>query len=376
MNAISPDSSSSFAPAPAGFTAGGCPPDTGQRLAPLVRASDILRMEPPSELIPGFLNERGFALLYAKPAACKSFLAQHLALGLATGTEAWGYPVPRRGVIYLAGGEGVAGLRNRFEAWSAATGTPVEDDLPLFVRCPPATLTDPAATRALSDGLAAELDRAGEQASLIVVDTLNRNFGNGDENAQGPMADFVRNLDGLRDRFGATILVVHHTPRGATNPRGSSVLDGAADTMMEAAKVEDEEDGEKLVRLTITKQKDGADDLVAVFRREVVALPSLPTRPKRSSLYLRFLRHETAAMKRKDAGPEDGLTSRQRQVLGVLRAANGRALTTREILDALRMDEVPERATRLVSESLNALAKREGLGLERLDNRHWRLPTH
>lgn len=355
MNALTPDSSS-FAP----------------HLATLVRAGDVLRMEPPPELIPGFLNEQGFALLYAKPAACKSFLAQHLALGLATGTEAWGHRVPRRGVVYLAGGEGIAGLRNRFEAWSAATRTPLTADAPLFVRCPPATLTDPAATRALSDGLAADLDRAGVSASLIVVDTLNRNFGNGDENAQGPMADFVRNLDTLRDRFGATILVVHHTPRGATNPRGSSVLDGAADTMMEAAKLDEGEDGEKLVRLSITKQKDGADDLVAVFRRELVALPPLPTRPKRSSLYLRFLRHETAAAKRKESGPEDGLSERQRQVLAVLRAAEGRALTTREILDALRLDEVPERATRLVSEALGALAKREGLGVVRLDKWNWR----
>jgi len=205
------------------------------------------------------------------------------------------------------------------------------------------------------------------------VDTLNRNFGSGDENAQGPMADFVRNLDLLRDRFRATILVVHHTPRGATNPRGSSVLDGAADTMMEAAKVE--ENGENLVRLSITKQKDGADDLVAVFRREVVELPPLPTRPKRSSLYLRFLRQETVGAKTKEAGPADGLTQRQRDVLGVLRAANGHPLTTRDILKVLPIDEVPERATRLVSEALTALSKRDGLGLERVDRRLWKVPV-
>ncbi|MFQ3623005.1 MAG: AAA family ATPase [Acetobacteraceae bacterium] len=372
MNALNP-ASSSFALDTSAFTAAGASHHTAPHFGTLVRASDVLRMEPPPELIPGFLNEQGFAVLYAKPAACKSFLAQHLALGLATGTEAWGHRVPRRGVVYLAGGEGIAGLRNRFEAWSAATGMPVSEDDPLFVRCPPATLTDPAATRALADSLAANLDRAGVSASLIVVDTLNRNFGSGDENAQGPMADFVRNLDGLRDRFGATILVVHHTPRGATNPRGSSVLDGAADTMMEAAKLDEDEDGEKLVRLTITKQKDGADDLVAVFRREVVALPPLPTRPKRSSLYLRFLRHEAAPVKRKEGGPEDGLTERQREVLGVLRAANGRPLTTRHILDALRLDEVPDRATRSVSEALKALAKRAALGVERVSDREWRV---
>jgi hypothetical protein len=181
--------------------------------------------------------------------------------------------------------------------------------------------------------------------------------------ARAPFGDNVAPIS-------AAGMVVHHTARGGSGPRGSSVLDGAADTMMEVVKGNDDE-----VRLAVTKQKDGEDDVVAVFQRETINLVPTTHRRKRSSLFLRFIGNEKRGDGDKQAGPEDGLSQRQREVLAVLRAANGRALTTRDILDALRLDEVPERATCSVFEALKALAKREALGLERVSDRQWRVAS-
>jgi hypothetical protein len=146
------------------------------------------------------------------------------------------------------------------------------------------------------------------------------------------------------------------------------VLDGAADTMMEVVKGNDDE-----VRLAVTKQKDGEDDVVAVFQRETINLVPTTHRRKRSSLFLRFIGNEKRGDSDKQAGPEDGLTERQRHVLGVLHAANGKALTAREILDALRLDEEPARGTRTVSDALRTLAQRTALGVERVSDREWRV---
>jgi hypothetical protein len=364
MNVLTPLSSSRLPEFPPATAATKGSPASARRL---LLASAIQMAEPAPELIPGFLDEESFAVLYARPGACKSFLAQHLALGIATGTAAWGHQVRKRAVLYLSGGEGVAGLRNRLDAWTLATETDLDDAL-LFLCPTPVNLTDAADTRTLAFEVAEALNEHGTTLALVVVDTLNRNFGGSDENAQGPMADFVRNLDWFRKQFNAAALVVHHTARGGSGPRGSSVLDGAADTMMEVAKGNDDK-----VRLVVTKQKDGEDDVVAVFQRETVALVPTTHRRKRSSLFLRFIGHEKRSDSEKKAGPEDGLSDRQRQVLGALRAANGRPLTTRDILDTLQLDEVPERATRTVSEALKALAKRPALGVEQVSKREWRV---
>lgn len=202
MNALNPASSSKLTEERLRFTSARPP-----SLSSLVWASEIQMMEPPPELIPGFLNQQGFAVLYAKPAACKSFLAQHLAMGLATGTEAWGHRAPRSGTIYLAGGEGVAGLRNRFDAWCAATGQTL-DDAPFFSRCPAASLTDAAATRVLADGFAADLDRAGHTASLIVVDRR------GKQEAENLVGEWPWDLVAV-DRFADVLLGVEQPHEGA-----------------------------------------------------------------------------------------------------------------------------------------------------------------
>jgi hypothetical protein len=66
---------------------------------------------------------------------------------------------------------------------------------------------------------------------LIVVDTLARSMGDGDENTAKDAAMFVRNCDLIREATGAHVMVIHHTgkdeERGA---RGSSALRAAVDT--------------------------------------------------------------------------------------------------------------------------------------------------
>ena len=82
--------------------------------------------------------------------------------------------------------------------------------------------------------------QADEPVRLIVIDTLNRNFGGADENSTKDMTAFVSNLDLLRAEHGATILVIHHS--GHTNSgrsRGSSVLYGAVDANMQVARNRD-----------------------------------------------------------------------------------------------------------------------------------------
>jgi putative DNA primase/helicase len=70
------------------------------------------------------------------------------------------------------------------------------------------------------------------QPRIIIIDTLARNFGGGNENSTEDMSQFVAHIDKhLRDRFNATVLLVHHTGHGsAERGRGSRALKAAVDT--------------------------------------------------------------------------------------------------------------------------------------------------
>jgi RecA-family ATPase len=69
--------------------------------------------------------------------------------------------------------------------------------------------------------------------ALIVIDTLARNFGGGEENTSQDMSRFIDSGDKLRKDFSASVLVLHHpgknTEKGA---RGHSALLAGVDMMM------------------------------------------------------------------------------------------------------------------------------------------------
>jgi hypothetical protein len=73
------------------------------------------------------------------------------------------------------------------------------------------------------------------------------------------MVRFVAGVDTLRQELQATILVVHHVGKDwGRGERGSSVLRGAADTMIRASKKRQEGDKEGIL-LKCSKQKDAVE---------------------------------------------------------------------------------------------------------------------
>jgi hypothetical protein len=85
------------------------------------------------------------------------------------------------------------------------------------------------ATALLRDNLKA----LPEMPSLIIVDTLNRNFGSASENSDEDMTSFIRSCDHLRTETGAAVLVIHHIGKNVlAKERGHSSLRGACDTVL------------------------------------------------------------------------------------------------------------------------------------------------
>jgi hypothetical protein len=165
-----------------------------------------------------------FASVYGQHGSMKSFLALDWALCSAYGRDWLGtHPVKQGPVVYVAG-EGQAGLAARIIGWRKAKG--VEGSAPFHIV--PQAVAMPTGQL---DELIALVGTLIRKPVMVVLDTLARTFGGGDENSQKDMNAYVAAVDKLRAATGATVLVVHHTGKDeGRGTRGSTALPGAVDT--------------------------------------------------------------------------------------------------------------------------------------------------
>jgi len=228
----------------------------------------LLSQPPARWLVRDVLRRGELACLYGRPCTCKTFVALDIALRVCTG-EAWcGHEVERGAVIYIAG-EGLYSVAQRTAAWAQQFEDRERVDALLqenFTVIGDAVSFLDSEFEVLHDLLAG----LPHKPVLIVVDTLARCAAGGDENSAQDMGLFVRACDRLRKLTGATVLLVHHAGKGdPKQERGSSALRGACDAMF-ATSVADV--GERIVKLTCEKQKEGEPFSEKALRLEVVEI--------------------------------------------------------------------------------------------------------
>jgi RecA-family ATPase len=104
----------------------------------------------------------------------------------------------------------------------------------------PAALLDPESADQVIKAIDEIVSDIGVPVILIVIDTVARNFGTGDENSTKDMGMFIQGIDALRVRHQAAILLVHHTGHGdKSRGRGSMALKGALDAEYKLARGDD-----------------------------------------------------------------------------------------------------------------------------------------
>ena len=195
----------------------------------------------PRPLVEGLLNMNSLAWIAGPPGSYKTFLALDLALHVSSGQNYLGRPVTGQRVAYLAG-EGLSGLSARVEAWSQASKLPAREAY-FLPRAIPVTTQE---WYVLCDAL--RTMRVG----MVVVDTQARHSGGLDENDAPAMSRLVQSLDAVRVATGGCVATVHHSSKAGSALRGSTALQGAADTVLTT----EVQDG--VVTVHNLKQKDMA----------------------------------------------------------------------------------------------------------------------
>jgi hypothetical protein len=200
-------------------------------------------------IVDGLLNAGEFSLVVGASGTAKTFFAVDLGLRVADGQELFGRATRRHGVVYIATEAG-RGIENRVCAYKQYYPS-MPADLPFAAVVSPVNLRHAGTCDRVYD----KIMKAGisEPVGLIIVDTLSRGMGGGDENSSADMGAFVVNMDELRQRTGAHVLIVHHLGKDQSRgARGHSLLRAAVDTEIVVTR----DDATGISTATVTKQRE------------------------------------------------------------------------------------------------------------------------
>jgi hypothetical protein len=246
--------------------------EDGRSYNRLYTPSEMAGLPKPEYLIDGVLPCRSMVVLRSDPAAGKSLLAQDWLHALIEGEEWHGRKVKNGYGVWIAG-EGFGGLPLRLRAWCKHHKKDINELKGPAVWPVALDIT----SRESVDRFVDQMRRFGSPInpqvpelpilSLIVVDTLARCFGGGDENSAKDMGALIDGCEYLKRVTGATILILHHVGKDPTKgARGSSALRGAADVEIALSRKDE------ILILKCEKFKDGVPFSPITLKLNVIDL--------------------------------------------------------------------------------------------------------
>lgn len=267
----------------------------------LLTVPELLALPPVKWLIEPLIPEEGFVGLYGAPGSGKSFVALDWALCIAEGRNWLGRFLTKQApVIYIAA-EGGRGMQQRVRAWMEHYG--YKHDIPgLYFLLHPLYIREEGTIEAFLD----MLEDADIWPGLVILDTLSRSFGGGEENASADMGSFVDSVTRLAAGRHMASLVIHHKNAQGSRERGNTAFRGAADAMFDCTAEYDAILGITRITVKNDKQKDGGE-------AETVYLA-----PVQDKKYASLVFEETVAPPKKDRGGKGLVPMRKVDMLTLL----------------------------------------------------------
>jgi hypothetical protein len=235
-----------------------------------IEAWDDIQDEPVEWLIHGILPTKSFSALFGPPGSFKSFIALDMAEAIATGRPWMGNEVEKQGAVLYICGEGFGGFGARIKACQIHHSTP--KGAPIYVIRHQLNLRSSAEDfNALMMAVVQLVETTGIEFQLLIIDTLARAFGGGNENDSDAMGSFITSMGKIQEFLACALMVLHHSGKDlAKGLRGHSSLLGAVDTQLEILRFEDQAKG----IISLTKQKDGQDGIRHGFEMVEIEISS------------------------------------------------------------------------------------------------------
>ena len=168
--------------------------------------SDLSAIPDRRSLVKGLLDKDAFSVVYGPSNCGKTFFALDLGLRIALGWPWRDRRAEAGGVVYVVA-EGGLGVRERLTAFQEQHDLDPERT-PFWVLPFALDLRRPEGD---ASRLIDEIRHLAEPVSLIVIDTLTRVLGGGDDSQGSDMNPFIRNCDKIRQACESHLMVIHHT---------------------------------------------------------------------------------------------------------------------------------------------------------------------
>ena len=218
---------------------------------PLTLASDLDGIAEAADFVEGLLTDGGASVVYGPSNCGKSFWTLDLAAAVATGKPFRDELATEQGAVVYVALEGLHGTRNRVEALKLEGRLPTGS--PLYLCFEAVSLLELGHAGRLAASVTQAAAQSAMPCRLVILDTLARAMGGGDENKGQDMGTAVQSMDAVRAATGAHVLLVHHCGKDeAKGARGHSSLRAAVDTEIEISRA----DGESISTVRATKQRD------------------------------------------------------------------------------------------------------------------------
>lgn len=207
-----------------------------------------LEFKKPDWLVQDLIETDSLVQFFGDPESGKSLTAFDLAACVATGKDFHGKRVKQGAVLSIIG-EGRGGTSRRRRAWEIANKISL-DAYPFFVSSGPTSLCEPEEVDQVLEAI--KSIPKDPPLALVILDTLARNFGPGDENSTKDMTVTISSMDRIRLSHRCAVLPIHHSGHGdKSRARGAMALRGALD-----AEYRFDRDESDVIRMQATKMKD------------------------------------------------------------------------------------------------------------------------
>lgn len=217
------------------------PADQGERGRFAWMGEEVFKNIPPPEwLIKDKLVRESIGMIYGPSGHYKSFLALDIAAQVAQKGELAFY-VASEGVHRMA--------RQDYPAWKMANGEDrmipfkLVEDMPL--------MAEDYDVDAFMKSIDIVARQEQKHVGLVVLDTLNNAMLGLEENSAMDAGKLIHAMKKIKKAFKTTVIVIHHTRADGAEPRGSTALYAAFDTVLKVISKPDT----KLAQMFVTKQK-------------------------------------------------------------------------------------------------------------------------
>ena len=224
-----------------------------------------------------WMPQIGASTIFGETGSYKSFFVQHLAFHAALGWDfhdmKYNAEDPMQ-VLYICG-EGWNGFKLRARAFKIHNRLTSGSMSKFRARRSSIDMKNDRNGAKLIAEIRAIVDEEMKfEPKLIIIDTLNANFGDGDENKTQDMSAFVVGMDALVQEFNGAVWNIHHPGlQDKKRPRGNGALKNGVETeiMVKGNEVEQRRGDDRKFWFSIehTKMRDG-DYLTSAYKLDVV----------------------------------------------------------------------------------------------------------